>query len=131
MLPVIEPVTGAARAKHALVARGETSVIDDHYSWPCPTPRTAVHGDGGRSSGGSWAWAGLQSNSFGAAAARVIELGAPSSPRSNPGHGPLPAAANRCCPHWKTVAFGHWRADDVRSILDTGGPADPRRPAKR
>ena len=35
-LLVIEPVTGQVFAEHALVAPGETSIVDDHYGGPRP-----------------------------------------------------------------------------------------------
>ena len=35
-LQVIEPVTGEVHAEHALVAPGETSIVDDHYGKPRP-----------------------------------------------------------------------------------------------
>ena len=41
-LLVIEPGTGEVVADHALVAPGETSVLDEHYGGPRPAPRRAV-----------------------------------------------------------------------------------------
>ena len=40
ILRVIEPITGEVLAEHALVAPGETSIVDAHYDRPRPdTPR--------------------------------------------------------------------------------------------
>lgn len=45
VLRVVEPVTGEVHAEHALVAPGETSVVDAHYDRPRPAlPRRAARG---------------------------------------------------------------------------------------
>ena len=42
-LRVIEPLTSEVHAEHALVALGETSILDEHYGGPRPdTPRRAA-----------------------------------------------------------------------------------------
>ena len=129
-LRVIEPVTGEVLAEHDLVAPGETSIVDDHYGGPRPDkprraarPRTAAEK----------AFLGLGSvaEAFltGAAAAGVTKLTAEIDEILTLGaaHGdePLLTALERA------VAFGRWRAADVRSILATNGQAPtPRRPGQ-
>lgn len=120
LLRVIEPITGEVHAEHALVAPGETSILDAHYGRPRPDtprrgarPRTAAERE--------FLALGSVAERFlvGAAAAGVTKLGTEIAEILTLGaaHGtePLLAALERA------VAFGRWRAADVRSILATNG----------
>jgi transposase len=122
VLRVIEPVTGEVYADHALVAPGETSIIDGHYDRPRPDtprrgarPRTPVERD--------FLALGPVAEQFlvGAAAAGVTklntEIGVLLTLGAAHGHDALTVALERA------VSFGRWRADDVRSILATNGHA--------
>ena len=122
MLRVIEPVTGEVHAEHALVAPGETSIVDAHYDRSRPEaprraarPRTPAERE--------FLALGPVAEQFltGAAAAGVTKLGAEIAEilTLSAAHGaqPLLAALERA------VAFGRWRAADVRSILATNGHA--------
>jgi len=125
-LQVVEPFTGEIIAQHALVAPGETSIVDEHYgsSRPdkprrAPRPRTATEKQ--------FLALGPVAEQFllGAAAAGVNKL--PSELEQiltlHAAHGDtaLLAALERA------VAFKRWRADDVRSILAaTGAAPQPR-----
>jgi len=128
VLRVIEPVTGEVFAEHTLVAPGETSIVDDHYGGPRPDkprraarPRTAAEK--------AFLGLGPVAEAFltGAAAAGVTKLSSEIDEILVLGaaHGtdPLLAALERA------VAFGRWRAADVRSILATNGQAPHPRPA--
>ena len=127
-LLVIEPVTGQLLAEHALVAPGETSIVDDHYGGPRPDrprrgarPRTATEK--------AFLALGPVAEAFltGAAAAGVTkltgEIDAILTLGAAHGTDPVLAALERA------VAFGRWRAADVRSILATNGQAPVPRPA--
>jgi transposase len=122
VLRVVEPLTGEVFAEHDLVPPGETSIVDDHYGGPRPDkprraarPRTATEK--------TFLDLGPVAEAFltgGAAAgvtklpseiAEILTLGAAH------GDGPLLVALERA------VAFGRWRAADVRSILATNGSA--------
>lgn len=122
VLRVIEPVTGEVHAEHALVAPGETSIVDAHYDRPRPDtprrgarPRTAAERE--------FLDLGPVAEQFltGAAAAGVTKLGTEIAEiltlAAAHGTEPLLAALERA------VAFSRWRADDVRSILATNGYA--------
>ena len=123
---IVEPVTGELVAEHPLVAPGETSILDEHYgsSRPdrprrAPRPRTQVERD--------FCALGEVGEAFitGAAAAGVsklpTELADILTLQRSHGTDLLVAALTRA------VAFGRWRAADVRSILAAGtGIADPR-----
>ncbi len=122
ILRVIEPLTGEVHAEHGLVAPGEVSIDDAHYDRPRPaTPhrgaraRTPVERE--------FLALGPIAEQFltGAAAAGVTKLGTEIAEiltlAAAHGVGPLLVALERA------VAFGRWRADDVRSILATGGHA--------
>lgn len=128
LLRVIEPVTGEVHAEHRLVAPGETSIVDAHYDRPRPDtprraarPRTPAERD--------FLALGPVTEAFltGAAAAGVSKLGGEIAEiltlHAAHGTGPLLAALERA------VAFGRWRAADVRSILATGGHAPHPTPA--
>ncbi|MCB1269477.1 MAG: IS21 family transposase [Nocardioides sp.] len=128
VLRVIEPVTGEIHADHALVAPGETSIDDAHYDRPRPAspsrgarPKTAAERE--------FLALGPVAEQFlvGAAAAGVTKLGTEIATvlTLHAAHGTdaLVAALERA------VAFGRWRADDVRSILATNGHAPRPTPA--
>jgi hypothetical protein len=125
---VVGPVTGELHAEHRLVAPGETSVVDAHYGRPRPDrparrarPRTPAERD--------FLALGPVAEQFltGAAAAGVTKLGGEVDQiltlHAAHGSGPLLAALERA------VAFGRWRAADIRSILATGGHAPRPTPA--
>jgi transposase len=127
-LRVIEPVTGEVHAEHTLVPPGETSIVDDHYGGPRPDkpsraarPRTQAEK--------AFLALGPVAEAFltGAAAAGVTKLPAEITEiltlAAAHGGDPLLAALERA------VAFGRWRAADVRSILATNGQAPTPRPA--
>ena len=121
VLRVIEPVTGEIHAEHGLVAPGETSIDDAHYDRPRPAPsrgarpKTAVERE--------FLALGPVAEQFlvGAAAAGVTKLNTEIveilTLGAAHGHDALVAALERA------VAFGRWRADDLRSILATNGHA--------
>jgi transposase len=128
LLRVITPVTGEVHAEHGLVAPGEVSIDDVHYDRPRPASpnraargRTAVERE--------FLALGPLAEQFlvGAAAAGVTKLGTEIvevlTLGAAHGTGPLLVALERA------VAFGRWRADDVRSILATGGHAPQPTPA--
>jgi len=128
LLRVLEPITGEVHAEHHLVAPGEVSVDDAHYDRPRPAtprrgarPRTPAERE--------FLALGPIAEQFlvGAAAAGVTKLGTEIAEVLTLGaaHGtePLLAALERA------VTFGRWRADDVRSILATGGHAPHPTPA--
>jgi transposase len=128
LLRVIEPITGQVHAEHGLVAPGEVSIDDAHYDRPRPASpnraargRTAVERE--------FLALGPVAEQFltGAAAAGVTKLSTEIAEVLTLGaaHGtdPLLAALERA------VSFGRWRADDVRSILATGGHAPRPTPA--
>ena len=128
VLRVIEPVTGEVHAEHGLVAPGETSIEDAHYDRPRPAsprrgarPTTAAERE--------FLALGPVAEQFltGAAAAGVTRLSSEVAIVLTLGaaHGTeaLLAALERA------VAFGRWRADDVRSILATHGHAPRPTPA--
>jgi transposase len=130
VLQVVEPVTGELHAEHALVAPGEASVVDDHYGRP--RPDKPQRGARGRTAAekeflalGSVAEAFLT----GAAAAGVTKLPGEITEiltlKAAHGEPALLTALERA------VAFGRWRAGDVRSILATNGQApDPTPPGQ-
>ena len=120
---------GVTMATHRLVAPGEVSVADEHYGSPRPKPRRAprprTQAEHALLALGPVGEAFLK----GAAAAGVTKLGAELEllvglERSY-GRAALIAALERA------VAFGRWRAADVRSILEAGsGVARPTRPGE-
>lgn len=124
-LLVIVPGTGELVAEHVLVAPGEASVLDAHYGGPRPAPRRAVRPKTQQEK--DFCALGPVAEAFitGAAAAGNTRLG-PELAELNTlraAHGPdvFLAALTRA------VAFGRWRAADVRSILAAGvGVPDPR-----
>jgi transposase len=128
VLRVIEPVTGEIHAEHALIAPGETSILDAHYDRPRPdTPRRGARPK--TAAEREFLGLGPVAEQFltGAAAAGVTKLVTEIAEILTLGaaHGtePLLAALERA------VTFGRWRAADVRSILATGGHAPKPTPA--
>lgn len=128
VLRVVEPVTGEVHAEHALVAPGAASIVDAHYGRPRPAtpqrgarPRTSVERE-------FLGWGPVAEQFLvGAAAAGVTKLGTEIAEILTLGaaHGvqEVLAALERA------VAFGRWRAADVRSILATNGHAPRPTPA--
>jgi transposase len=117
--------TGEVVAEHTLVAPGEASVLDEHYGGPRPAPRRAVRPKTAAEK--AFCASGPVAEAFitGAAAAGHTRLG-PELAELNTlraAHGEEAFAAALA----RAVAFGRWRAADVRSILAAGaGTADPR-----
>jgi hypothetical protein len=112
------PGGGELVAEHRLVAPGEASVNDEHYGGPRPTPRRAVRPRTVAEK--AFCALGPTAEAFitGAAAAGNTRLG-PELAELNT----LAAAHGE----WafldalgRAVAFGRWRAADVRSILAAG-----------
>jgi transposase len=125
---LLEPFTGEVVADHALIAPGETSIVDEHYGSARPdkphrAPRARTVVEAQFLALGEIAEAFL----VGAAAAGVsklpTELSAILTLHAAHGDSVLLAALQRA------VEFGRWRADDVRSILAAGGAAPVPRPA--
>ena len=127
---VVEPLTGELVADHPLVAPGETSVLDEHYGSARPDkprraarPRTAAEKQ--------FLALGPVAHAFltGAAAAGVnklaTELADIASLERAHGREQLLSALERA------VAFGRWRAADVRSILAAGTGVAVPQPAGR
>jgi transposase len=105
-------------AEHLLVAPGEASIHDDHYGGPRPAPRRAVRPKTVQEK--AFCALGPTAEAFitGAAAAGNTRLG-PELVELNTlaaahGERPFLDALGRA------VAFGRWRAADVRSILAAG-----------
>jgi hypothetical protein len=112
------PGEGELVAEHLLVAPGEVSIHDDHYGGPRPAPRRTVRPKTVAEK--AFCALGPVAEAFitGAAAAGNTRLG-PELAELNTlaaAHGEqvfLDALA-------RAVAFGRWRAADVRSILAAG-----------
>src|ERR1700722_9238504 len=124
-LLVILAGTGEVAAEHILVAPGEASVRDEHYGGPRPAPRRAVRPKTAAEK--QFCALGPVAEAFitGAAAAGSTRLASDlaelNTLRAAHGDDVFAAALGRA------VAFGRWRAADVRSILAAGpGTADPR-----
>jgi transposase len=124
-LLVIITAAGDVAAEHILVAPGEASVRDEHYGGPRPAPRRAVRPKTAAEK--QFCALGPVAEAFitGAAAAGSTRLGSDlaelNTLRAAHGDAQFLAALDRA------VAFGRWRATDVRSILAAGsGTADPR-----
>jgi hypothetical protein len=125
---VLEPFTGEIVADHALVAPGETSIVDGHYGSSRPdkprrAPRAKTAEEKRFLALGEVAVAFLT----GAAAAGVAhlrrEIGEILILHAAHGETALLAALQRA------VEFKRWRADDVRSILAAAGAVPVPRPA--
>jgi transposase len=106
-------------ADHSLVAPGEASIVDDHYGGARPDrPRRAIRPV--TEAEKAFCALGPEAEAFlrGAAAAGVtrlgVELGELGALEAAHGRPALVAALERA------VAFGRWRAADVRSILAAG-----------
>jgi hypothetical protein len=117
---------GAVIAEHSLVPPGETSINDDHYGGERPPPRRAVRPKTAAEIG--FCSLGPVAETFikAAAAAGMTSLASDLDELADlqAAHGPhaLIAALERA------VAFGRFRAADVRSILAAGtGVARPTR----
>jgi hypothetical protein len=130
-LRVVEPLTGEVHAEHALVAPGETSILDDHYGGPRPdTPRRSARPKTPAEK--EFVALGPAAEAFltGAATAGVTKLSTEIAEiltlTAAHGTGPVLTALQQA------VTFSRWRAADVRSILATNGhapcptPAGPR-----
>lgn len=126
-LLVIVTGTGEVVAEHILVAPGEASILDDHYGGPRPAPRRAVRP---KTVAEKQFYAlGPVAEAFitGAAAAGNTRLGPElaelNTLRAAHGEQAFLDALGRA------VAFGRWRAGDVRSILAAGAGAPQPSPA--
>jgi hypothetical protein len=124
-LLVIMTAAGQVVAEHVLVAPGGASVRDEHYGGPRPAPRRAVRPKTAAEK--AFCALGPTAEAFitGAAAAGHTRLGPElaelNTLRAAHGDEAFGAALDRA------VAFGRWRAADVRSILAAGpGTAHPR-----
>jgi transposase len=112
------PGEGELVAEHLLVAPGEASINDDHYGGPRPAPRRAVRPKTVAEK--AFCALGPIAEAFitGAAAAGHTRLGSELAELNTlaAAHGSQPFldALSRA------VAFGRWRAADVRSILAAG-----------
>ena len=123
-LLAVVTAAGEVVAGHILVAPGEAPVLDEHYGGPRPAPRRAVRPKTAAEK--AFCALGPVAEAFitGAAAAghtrlgpELAELNMLRAARGEPG---FLAALSRA------VAFGRWRAADVRSILAAGpGTAGP------
>jgi len=118
---------GAVICEHMLVAPGEASVRDEHYGGPRPAPRRAVRPK--TQAEKDFCALGPVAEAFitGAAAAGATRLPAElaelNTLRAAHGQELFIDALSRA------VAFGRWRAADIRSILAAGaGTAQPTRP---
>jgi len=112
------PGEGTLVAEHQLVAPGQASINDDHYGGPRPAPRRAVRPKTQPEK--AFCALGPVAEAFltGAAAAGNTRLGPELSELNTlaAAHGEqvfLDALS-------RAVAFGRWRAADVRSILAAG-----------
>jgi transposase len=119
---LLEPFTGEIVAEHALVAPGETSVVDAHYGSARPDkPRRAPRARTAEEK--AFLALGDVASAFltGAAAAGVANLAREIREiltlRAAHGEPALLTALERA------VQFKRWRADDVRSILAAAGAA--------
>jgi transposase len=116
---VLDPGTGVVHAEHALVGPGEASIVDEHYGGPRPaSPVRAIRPRTGAER--AFCALGPAAEAFiaGAAAAGHTRLG-PDLAELNTlvaAHGTeaMIAALERA------VAFGRWKAADIRSILAAG-----------
>jgi transposase len=109
---------GEMVAEHLLVAPGEVSIHDDHYGGPRPAPQRAVRPK--TLAEKAFCALGPTAEAFitGAAAAGNTRLG-PELAELNTlaaAHGQQPFLDALA----RAVAFGRWRAADVRSILAAG-----------
>lgn len=124
---IFEASTGLVHAEHDLVGPGEASIVDEHYGGPRPAPRRAIRPKTVAEK--TFCALGPAASAFiaGAAGAGHTRLG-PELAELNTlaaAHGQLAfvAALERA------VAFGRWKAADVRSILAAGAGTPRPRPA--
>jgi transposase len=126
-LLVIMTLTGDTVAEHTLVAPGGASVRDEHYGGPRPAPRRAVRPRTAPEKDfcalGPVAEAFITGAAASGATRLPAELAELNTLRAAHGPGVFLAALDRA------VAFGRWRAADVRSILAAGAGAPQPRPA--
>lgn len=126
-LIVVEPATGAIVAEHELAAPGETSILDEHYDGPRPAPSRGPRPK--TTAEKQFCALGENAEAFlvGAAAIGNTRLGSELDIllglAAAHGEQPLVAALRRA------VAFGRFRAADVRSILAAGTGTPQPRPA--
>ena len=120
---------GEIIAEHLVVSPGETSINDDHYGGPRPTPQRSVRPKSDAEK--SFCALGPVADAFikGAAARGMTGLARDLEELSHleaiHGREPVLAALERA------VAFGRFRASDVISILDAGvGVPRPTRPGE-
>ncbi len=115
---ILEPVTGELAAEHALVAPGETSIVDEHYGGPRRSPARGVRPRSGAER--AFLALGPAAEAFlrAAAAAGTTKLGTEialiTGLEAAWGREALVAALERA------AAFRRFRAADVRSILEAG-----------
>jgi len=125
-LLVIVTGTGEVVAEHSLVAPGEASVMDAHYGGPRPAvPRRAVRPKTVAEK--EFCALGPVAEAFitGAAAAGHTRLGPELAEMNTLAAAYGPEVFGDALA--RAVAFGRWRAADVRSILAAGtGTPDPR-----
>jgi transposase len=120
---------GAVVAQHRLVAPGETSIDDDHYGGPRPAPRRAVRpktrAEIAFCSLGPVAESFIKRAAAAGATTLAGDLDELAGLQAAHGRDALVAALERA------IAFGRFRAHDVRSILAAGtGIARPTRPGE-
>ena len=117
-------------ADHAVVAPGEASICDDHYGGRRPDrPRRAPRARSETEK--AFLALGPAAETFlkGAAAAGVTKLARRTGGVGGPGSGLRPWGPGRRA--GSAVAFGRWRAADVRSILAAGtGAPTPTAPGE-
>ncbi len=118
---------GEIIAEHAVVSPGEASVHDDHYGGARPAPRRAVRpktpAEIAFCALGPAAEAFIKAAAAAGATGLAGDLDVLVGLQAAHGKQPLVAALERA------VAFGRFRANDVRSILAAGaGVAQPTRP---
>jgi hypothetical protein len=120
------PGDGEVVAEHMLVAPGEVSILDAHYGGPRPTPRRAVRprsvAEKALCALGPIAEAFITGVAAAAGNTRLgPELAEPNTLHAAHGQEAFLDALSRA------VAFGRWRAADIRSILAAGtGTPQPR-----
>jgi transposase len=124
---ILDVGTGEVHAEHPLKAPGEASILDEHYGGPRSAPRRAIRPKTAAEK--QFCELGPVAEAFiaGAAGAGHTRLG-PELAELNTlaaahGEPALIAALERA------VAFGRWRAVDVRSILAAGAGTPSPRPA--
>jgi transposase len=124
---IVDPHTGEVVADHAVVAPGESSVVDEHYGGARPKPRRAIRPRTPAEKQFCGLGASAEAFLAGAAAAGHTRLGPELSELNTlaaaHGHPVFLAALERA------TVFGRWRSADVRSILAAGAGTPQPRPA--